>query len=221
MYVCTLIQKERNFPKCLPLALAESCFLSFRWPIFCSDYDFMFSHNIFHIAIISSHLSGKIVYLIYFISLQFGLQPCFPQDSYCVSKIVHHTYFIGHYNPSVWLTTLFPTGLLLCVLISYVSSKICNLTSTSGDWFVKHFMAIQLFSELLPADWNILSHILSQIAELCFEFASSRIIISSSGAISCQIWHHRSLQIGWSWTFSKGKSKIWPSAVVTSPMSFS
>ena len=54
-------------------------------------------------------------------------------------------YRIGHYNPSVRITTYLLTRLMLCVLILYVSGGTYSLTSTLNDRFLKNFLMAGLF----------------------------------------------------------------------------
>ena len=51
-----------------------------------------------------------------------------------------YTYIIGHYNPSVRITTLFLTPLILCTLILYMRGGTYNLKSTPNDRFLSKFL---------------------------------------------------------------------------------
>ena len=57
-----------------------------------------------------------------------------------------YTYIIGHYNPLVRITAKLPTPLMLCALISYVSSGINCLTSTPNERFLRNFFMAGLFT---------------------------------------------------------------------------
>ena len=59
-----------------------------------------------------------------------------------------HTYIIGHYNPSVGITTQLLIPLMLCALILYVSGETYILTSTPNDrFFVKPFHGSFIYSK--------------------------------------------------------------------------
>ena len=65
---------------------------------------------------------------------------------YTILKLYLHTHIIGHYNPSVRITALLLTPLMLCAFILYVSGGTYSLTSTPNDRFFRNFFMAVYFS---------------------------------------------------------------------------
>ena len=62
-----------------------------------------------------------------------------------LKQIVIRTHIIGHYNPSVRITALLLTSLMLCVLIVYMSGGTHSLTSTPTDSCLEKLFMTGLF----------------------------------------------------------------------------